>query len=214
MKVFACPSLAQAKVSKQVLSTIAGAALALSMVGCNNYTSAPLCNDENSADIPDLSGTYTVSVQDTETFEVETKEIVVSAHRKGVVSWAQEDGSSEESRLCGIDGRVILESFSDDVGGYKQSQIYVTSMGITESPIMFNKPSLDAAGITNSIFAMPESVRDFLGKELSGKVERALTEVSGNLGLMVDPTGRSPEEILSHAETSSFAFTYLRKIVK
>ena len=182
----------------------------LSLSACSNYTMEPLCSEGNAVTPEGISGLYTVSTQDAETFEVTTSEMEIRAQGGKLLQLSKE--GEEESSLCQVAGKIIVENYNKDVKGYEHQQLFVTGMGITQLPIMYGKSSLDAAGVPNSIFEIPTPGDEGLLAKVTAFVDRALVNYdAAQLGLMINNTGYAPKDIIAHAKTSPVGLTLLRK---
>jgi hypothetical protein len=149
--------MATQHVLRQAVSSLVVLAAAVYVVGCDNYTVAPVCTDDNAVVPPGIAGTYTFTLQN-EDWSATTQEITIEAAADGRLKRTRADGASEESRLCQVNGHFVSESFNEDAKGYSQSRLYVTGMGITELPVFFDRPALDAAGIETLVVEMPETL--------------------------------------------------------
>jgi hypothetical protein len=177
------------------------------LFGCNNYTAAPVCNDANAVAPQGLTGVYTLATQK-EDFTVDAQEIKVGVDGKGhmKVAGLNKTGDEDESRLCSIGGYYVQESFNADTKGYEQSRLYVTGMGITTVPFFFDKAGLDADGIPNATFEVPDAAA-----KLVHRFSKFLTGEETTLGLMVDNANVYPEAVMRHSYAAPVGVTLFRK---
>lgn len=211
--------VAQGNAVKQVGRILAVGFVGLQLIACSNYTTQAVCTEGNVTEVGGLTGTYTFSTQDSETFVVETETIEISAGKKrGTIVFRDGRGRDEEATVCFVNGRYVSETFDEEIGAYEQSHIYVTSMGISGAPVMYNKASMDEAGILSEIFVLPEEEEGEEGlfaaragrfvKGFLGRVVRAAEE---SLGLRIDNSQVSPQDLLKHASTGPVSLNYYRK---
>ncbi len=190
---------------------LVGGLMAVFSAACHNYTSAPLCNDDNAVGSvpPDFVGVYEYSTQDMETFDAATEVVEITAGTAptkvaGILS------QSDETGFCKIGNVYISESYDDVVHGYEQWVVSANADGLENRRLFYDRQSLEAAGIDYKIFSVPSSTPDVVVK----LINKAMTftrsfirsrHVGGEdeaLGILVDPTGHTPSQVLSHGKLS------------
>lgn len=130
-----------------------------SLAACQgNFTSAPLCNDQNAISVPGLKGTYTISMQN-EKFDVNTVEFHIRPEesdnsRLNLVG--RNPQSSETTvfngRLCQLGGRIVLQSSAgpnDD--GYSYAVLTTGPANLMLQPAFFDRAELDEGGVNYEI---------------------------------------------------------------
>ena len=207
----------------KALRILVSAAALTALVGCQNYTTAPVCSDANAAVPAGITGVYTVSTQKDD-FSVDTQTLKIGVDQKGVFSKkgpSLKDGG-EESRLCEINGQFIQEGFNAEVQGYEQSRVYITGMGITVTPLFYDKAALDAVGIPNATFQVPHAAAQVLGPKASALMSHALAHLAATAaaildgeapttGLMVQNELVKAEAVMARSYAAPVGLTYLRK---
>lgn len=189
-----------------------GILLAVASVGCENYTSAPLCTDANETELPNLPGVYEYTTQDAETFVTSTDVVDLSGGKMTAKLGKVVGANLDNTRTCKIGDIYVNEEFNEDVQGYAHWAIHADDRGLEFRRIFFDAAGLENAGVKYKIFEMPETMAKTAQKVLSaahrfGK-KLGLVEEDKKLGIMVDNADQSPEAIMSHAHRS-LAVIYL-----
>lgn len=200
---------------RQALKASLVLTVGLSFAACQNYTSRPMCDDDNAALPTGLTGTYTLSFQH-EDFTTQTQEFKIDYSADGKKARIFSDEGEDEGRICEIGGQVLLESVDDATGYFQQDRLFVTGMGLTILPVFYDKASLDAAKIRNKVFVVPEDAAKRLGPVATTFAEkwvnRAMALVDEEvLGLVVINEGVRARDLMSHAKTGPVGLTYLRR---
>jgi hypothetical protein len=119
-------------------------------VGCENITTSPLCNSENSIDsLPGSSGKYTLAIQDQD-YNVAVTEFEVTNSSTSIS--LKNASLDEQGVLCSWqNGWTVAQQKDADTGGYKYSRVSVTSSGMIWQPIVFDRAGLTAAGIPTTV---------------------------------------------------------------
>ncbi|MCX6109806.1 MAG: hypothetical protein NTZ90_09430 [Proteobacteria bacterium] len=184
------------------------------MTACNNYTLAPLCKDANSVVIPGIAGNYTLSMQNSDDYSVQTQDIVIDQTTKDILTHTS-GSDTQEARTCQVGGFNIVETFDPDIGAYKQTRLYVEGMGLTYLEVFYDRSKLTADGIASKIFDLPESASKMLGIVSSARLGtfastlRKLAKTS--TGLMIDNRTISSEALIADSYAAAAGLVYLRK---
>lgn len=182
--------------------------------GCHNYTEAPLCTDENAAVPEGLTGTYSVTTQNQD-FETRTQKFTVEDPESGFVSLLDENGDSQEARLCRVEGKYLVESEKPKVKGYEAQRLHVTGLGLVQTPVFYDRSELEEAGIPTQVITVPESVEAVVGPQWARTIESAVGSAvaafSDTKGLFVQNADVPAEKLARHAKEGPIGIILKRK---
>lgn len=195
---------------KFALNLCAGVSLVL-LQACDNYTSRPLCNNENATTIPGIEGTYTVSIQGPG-YDISTTEVKIESDPENLshlkFKGFDKDKSlvnSTDAALCHINGRNILQVPEESGIGYSYSALLHSAESLTYQPVAFDRVTLDLLGISWKVVQVPTSDRLALGGQKLIKTD------NGHDGLLVDNDGIPLQEVWKTARIMPVGFSLLKK---
>ena len=200
---------------KQGLKSAAPLLIAAGLfTGCGNYTTAPLCNSENLVELDGITGTYSFSTQDPQSYAVSTDYYEVSQDGKGTLTYKNDEEEETQTELCSIGGKLIQETWSSKTNLYSQERFYLTGMGMTTLKMMYNKPGLDAAGIPTEIVEIPDEAEEFMGKPLTRWVQSvaySFVKMTGQTRLVIDNRDVPAHQILKESAVAPAGLTLIRE---
>jgi hypothetical protein len=195
---------------KLALNLCAGVSIVL-LQACDNYTSKPLCNNENATTIPGIEGTYTVSIQGPE-YDIATTEVKIESDPANLshlkfTGFDKEKSlvSSTDAALCHINGRNILQATEENGIGYSYSALLHSAESLTYQPVAFDRVTLDLLGISWKVVQVPTSDRLALGGQ------KLIKSDSGREGLLVENSGIPLQEVWKTARIMPLGFSLLKK---
>ncbi len=212
--------IAKKSVLVKSVKVVALAALLSSTVACSNYTIAPVCNQDNAVSPPGLTGTYTLSLQN-EDFSTTTQEFDVRySNVKGQLLLKEEGKAVTTSNLCSINGYIVQESFDDEIGYYSQERLMITGMGLSFSPIFFDRNELVAAGVPVEVVELPGKIYGMLALGLDvakkegfvGAMSKMISGITDPIpALIVDNSNQTSSVVFGAAKTGPVSLNLLRK---
>lgn len=217
---FSSTIIAKKSVLVKSFKVFALAAFISSTVACSNYTVAPVCNKHNGVSPPGLTGTYTLSLQN-EDFSTTTQEFDIRySNVKGQLLITEEGKAVTASSLCSVNGYFVQETFNEDIGYYSQERLMITGMGLSFSPIFFDRNELVSAGVRVEIIEVPAKIFGILALGLdvakkegfSGALSKIISDVTDPIpALIINNSNISSNVVFASAKTGPASLNLLRK---
>lgn len=188
--------------------------LATIAVGCNNYTTAPLCDSTNEA-MPNIEGNYSINQQDGETFAITRAELSIAREQDGLY-WVVQDGSKAKMEICQIGTNLISQEYDADKQIYSYDHVLIADHALVFAPVMFDTTSLQTAAIPYAIKMISMSEALFwLGHKFNlNSFRTRLTddqEDSERPALIVDNQGISGSVVLKSSTFGTGGMVYQRR---
>jgi hypothetical protein len=189
---------------------------AVTLVGCDNYTSQSMCENATTGPIEGVTGIYQINTRNTSNFGVETG-IIEITDNESKQSYKLKRDDDSEMILCNVGGKYIVESYDEDLKAFSQGRFYVSQVGLHFNPVMYDKVLLDAAGVPNKLVAVPSKMRQIIGEKWSARIDgltqKLLTLVGEeeNMALVIDNSGHSAGQILQYSKPAFYGITLFRK---
>lgn len=141
----------------------------VTLTGCENLTTQPMCNESNAAVFEGISGTYYLSALDDEfNRSVELINVIVDEDNKTRFKVRSKKNSTEvELAACRIGSHAIIEAHYQEIGLYSQAKLTVTNVGLQFSPFYYDRSQLTEFGVVTSIleYDAKSLVKRFLNLE-------------------------------------------------
>ncbi len=188
--------------------------LAMTAVGCNNYTTAPLCDGTNEA-MPNIEGNYSVNQQDGETFAITRAELSIAREQDGLY-WVFQDGGKSKMEICLIDDNLISQGYDADKQIYSYNHVLIADQALVLTPVMFDTASLQTAAIPYAIkmISMSEAL-SWIGHKFNlNSLRPRFTddqEDSEQPALIVDNRGVSGSLVLKSSSFGTGGVVYQRR---
>lgn len=203
------------KNSKGLLSVAFGF-MSLAFVGCDGRTTESLCLNP-SGPIEGITGSYELSFRDQETWGVKTASVNIMPDGKSLTYKIRGEDKDSHTTICNAGGQYVFETRDENAQLFTQGRFYVSQVGLHFQPIMYDKTSLDAAGIPTKITVIPDKFRKFMGEQWSNRLDGVALKAMEVFDqedaavLVVDNKDISPTMLLQHSKPLFLGFTLFRK---